>query len=137
MFTETFEESWQLRYGHAPRDRFDGLAPFLRHRSIRKFKDQPVDENLASALIACAQSASTSSTLQLWSVVSVQDPDTREEIAKHCENYEHIKRAGWFFCFLADHYRLRHAAEKVGEKSEGLEFTEFYTMAVVDAAVAA
>jgi nitroreductase len=137
MFIETFADAWRLRYGHEPAADFPELGPFLQHRSVRKYSDKPVSEELASALIACAQSASTSSTLQLWSVVSVQDPKTREEIAKIADNYDHIRKAGWFFCFLADHYRLKQAAEKVGEKAEGLEFTEFYTMAAIDAALAA
>lgn len=90
-----------------------------------------------SALVACAQSAATSSNLQLWSIVSVQDPATRDKIATLSENYEHIRKAGWFLCFIADHYRLKQVAARVGEGAEGLPYTEFYTMAVIDAALAA
>src|SRR3954468_2389136 len=107
MFDETFRQAWTERYGEQPSFDFPEIAPFLRHRSVRKFSKRPVDETLMSALIAAAQSPSTSSSLQLWSVVSVKDPGTRGTIAKHCDNYRHIVDAGLFLLFVADHYRLK------------------------------
>jgi nitroreductase len=113
------------------------LGAFMRHRSVRKYRDDPIPEETIKGLVACAQGAATSSNLQLYSLISVQDPGRREEIAKRCDNYEHIKTCSWFFGFFADHYRLKHLAAKVGEKAEGLGYVEFYTMAVIDAALAA
>jgi nitroreductase len=137
MDEETFGEAWRLRYGLEPGFEIPELAPFLRHRSVRRYSDRPVSEELMSSLVAAAQSAATSSNLQLWSVVSVQNPETRERLATLCDNYDHVRRASWFLCFLADHYRLRKVAEQVGEGAEGLPYTEFFTMAVIDAALAA
>lgn len=137
MFTESFGEAWRQRYGDEPAFDFPDLAPFLRHRSIRKFSDRPVSEELVGGLIAAAQSAATSSTLQLWSAVSVQDPERRARIADLCKPNPHIVAAPWFLAFFADHYRLREAARKVGEKAEGLPYAEFFIMAVIDVALAA
>lgn len=137
MFDESFEEAWRLRYGNKPAFDFPEIAPFLRHRSVRKYSDQDVSEDLMSALVAAAQSAATSSTLQLWSIVSVQDAERREAIAKMADNYDHIRHSKWFLCFLADHYRLKEAAKAVGEGAAGLPYAEFFTMAVIDAALAA
>jgi nitroreductase len=137
MFDETFGEAWRLRYGSDPPRQIPELSKFLIHRSIRKFSDKPVEEDLVRGLVAAAQSASTSSTLQLWSIVSIHDPERRERMAEMCANYDHVRRAPWFFAFLADHHRLKHAAAKVGEACEGLSYAEFFTMAVVDAALAA
>lgn len=88
-------------------------------------------------LIGTAQGAATSSNLQLWSVISVQDPAIREELALLADNYQHIRDAKWFFAFIVDHYRLRQGAAKVGEKAEGLDYAEFFIMGVIDAALAA
>jgi len=137
MYTESFHEAWRLRFGTEPAFDFPDLAPFLRHRSVRNYSDEPVSDELMSALIAAAQSAATSSTLQLWSVVSVQSPETRETLANLCANYAHIRHAQWFLCFLADHYRLKEAARQIGENAEGLPYAEFFAMAVIDAALAA
>lgn len=137
MFTESFEEAWRLRYGVDPDFARPETAPFLRHRSIRRYREEPIDEATMSALIAAGQSASTSSTLQLWSVVSVQNAETRDRIATLCDNYDHIRRAAWFLCFIADHHRLREAARRVGEEAAGLPYAEFFIMAIIDAALAA
>lgn len=137
MFDESFAEAWRIRYGHEPGSDLPDLARFLGHRSIRRFKDEPVDESVIQGLVAAAQSAATSSSLQLYSLISVQDPARREAMAQLCADQKQIRTAGWFFGFFADHYRIRQIAEQVGEDASGLGFVEFYTMAVIDAALAA
>ena len=136
MFTETLDESLALRYG-AGLDVQPGIEAFLRHRCVRKYSDKPVSEETIRGLVACAQSAATSSNLQLWSVVSVQDAAKRETMAQLCGNQQQIRDAAWYLCFLADHHRIRYAAGLNGEAAEGLDYNEFYTMAVIDAALAA
>lgn len=136
MFNETPESAWQLRFGTTPADLPD-LGAFLNHRSVRKFRDEPVSEALVSALIGAAQSAATSSNLGLWSVISVQDPVRRQQLTALTGDQGQVKTAPWFFAFLADQHRLWRAAQAVGESADGLDFNEFYTMAVIDAALAA
>jgi len=137
MFHESFADCWRLRYGTEPPFDVPELAPFLRHRSVREFSDQPIGEPLLQALIAAAQSASTSSNLQLWSVVSVDDPAVREDFAELAGNQRQVVQAARFLVFCADHHRLRKAGQKVGEACAGLEYAEFGLMAFVDAALAA
>jgi nitroreductase len=137
MFEESVDESWRLRYGAVAPEGADVSARFLAHRSVRKYSDRAVPEALVSGLVAAAQSAATSSNLQLWSVVSVQDPARRKEIAQLCADQAQVHAAPWFFAFLVDHYRLRRCAALVGEECKGLDYNEFYTMAVVDASLAA
>lgn len=137
MFDESFRTAWKLRYGEEPLFDFPELASFLRHRSVRHFSSKPVPQELIQALVACAQSAATSSNLQLYSLISIQDPRRRDQMARLCADQHQIREASWFFAFIADHHRLKKAAERVGEKPAGLEYTEFYTMAAIDAALAA
>lgn len=137
MFHEPFLESWTCRYGAAPTFELQAIDRFLTHRSIRKYRDEPISEETVRGLIAAAQSASTSSNLQLWSVISVQNPERRETIARLCDDQSHVRDAAWFLAFLADHHRLRNAAQSVGEPAAGLDYNEFYTMAIIDAALAA
>ncbi len=136
MFDESAGQAWLARYGSASPGLPD-LGTFLNHRSVRKFKPDPISEEIVRGLVAAAQSAATSSNLQLWSVVSVQDPDRRERIAELCASQKQVKSCAVYFCFLADHYRLRKAAEDHGKSCEGLGHAEFFTMAVIDAALAA
>jgi nitroreductase len=137
MIDETLSRAWSARYGSEPPANLPNIGQFLEHRSIREFSTQPVDESTVQALIASAQSASTSSNLQLWSVISVQDPERRQKIADLCDGQDHVLRAPWFFAFLVDHHRLKFAANRSGQDADALEYAEFYTMAVIDAALAA
>jgi nitroreductase len=137
MFSENFQDCWRRRYGFAPDFDFPSFTPLLRHRSVRSFSPKPVSEDLFRALLSAAQSASTSSNLQLWSVITVQGSERREAIAKMCANYDHVRQAPWFMAFLVDHNRLRAAARSVGENARGLDYAEFLVMALVDVAIAA
>ncbi len=137
MFEEPFDEAWRLRYGSDAPDDSGVAARFLAHRSVRKYSDRPLSESVVSGLVAAAQSAATSSNLQLWSVVSVQEPSRRSGVARLCADQDQVHKAPWFFCFLIDHYRLRQAAAQVGEEAKGLDYNEYYTMAVIDASLAA
>lgn len=124
------------RYGSSEFEIFPELQQFLQHRSIREYSDKPVNEDLIRRLVACAQSAATSSNLQLWSIISIQDPERRERIAKIAADQKQIRNAPWFFAFLADHNRIRKAAMEVGIEPKGLDYTEFFSMALIDVALA-
>ena len=128
--------SWRERYGADPPEGLPDLGAFLDHRSVRAYADRPVSERTVEGLVAAAQSASTSSNLQLWSVVSVQEPARRERIALLCGDQSQVRHAPWFLAFLADHHRLRVAAAGRGEACEGLGYEEFLLMATIDAALA-
>lgn len=134
---ESFDEAWQARYGAAAPSDYPDLAGFLRHRSVRKYAEREVPESLIAALVAAAQSAATSSNLQLWSVISVQDPDHRRAIFEATGQQDQVAKAPWFLAFCADHHRLRQAAQRAGQEPAGLDYTEFMVMAMLDAALAA
>lgn len=137
LFSEPMSDAWERRYGFpAPAD-LPELRALLNHRSVRNFKAEPVSERVMEALVAAGQSASTSSNLQLWSVVSVQEPERREKIAELCAGQKQVREAAWFLAFLADTHRLAEAARARGLDPAGLDYIEFYTMAVIDAALAA
>lgn len=137
MFEESVAEAWQKRYGVTAPSGIPEIGGFLTHRSVRRYTHQPVSREIAEGLIAAAQSAATSSNLQLWTAISVQEPDKRAELAHLCADQKQILDAAWFFCFIADLHRLEQAAREAGQEPDALDYNEFYTMAVVDAALAA
>lgn len=137
MFVESAAESWQRRYGTSGPGDIEPFAPLLRHRSVRRYEDRPIESGVLRGLIAAAQSASTSSNLQLWSAIRITDSQIRSEIAVLCADQKQVHRAPEFLAFIADHRRLQVAANKVGEKGEGLDYAEFFIMACIDAALAA
>lgn len=136
-FRESVVEAWRRRYEADPPHELPDLGAALNHRSVRKFKPDPIPNATKQALIAAAQSAATSSNLQLWSVVDIADAERREQIAHLCADQNQVRTAAWFLAFVADHHRIREAGRAVGEECLGLDYAEFLIMAIIDAALAA
>jgi len=112
------------------------LEILLRHKSVRNFLPQKLPEGSLEAIIAAAQSAATSSNLQTWSVVAIQDPENKEKAATLCGDQDFIRQAPLFLIFCADLNRLTKVSEQHGLRGEGLEFTEMFLMASLDAGLA-
>ncbi|QTV79931.1 nitroreductase family protein [Microbacterium sp. NIBRBAC000506063] len=80
-------ELLQARYGRgqAPELSIDvpeALALLLRHRSVRAFTDAPVGDDAVTAIIAAAQSASSSSNHQAYSIIEVRDPARKQRLVE-------------------------------------------------------
>ncbi|MBX3097505.1 MAG: nitroreductase family protein [Fimbriimonadaceae bacterium] len=136
MFDEPLKEVWSARYGVEVPDSIPDLGPVLTHRSVRDFAPEPVSDGIILGLIAAAQSAATSSNLQMWTAISVQDPTRRRAINAVAGDQKQISGAAWFFAFCADLHRIGAAASAAGEDPSALGTAEMYTSAVVDAALA-
>jgi hypothetical protein len=59
----------------------DVIAGLLQHRSVRAYLADPLPEGTIETLVAAAQSAASSSNLQVWSVVTVEDPERIDALA--------------------------------------------------------
>jgi nitroreductase len=113
------------------------ISLLLSHRSIRAYRPDALPEGTLETLIAAAQSAATSSNLQTWSVVVVQDPAKRAALAKLAGNQKHIEQCPLFLVWLADVSRNARLAEEEGKVLEGLPYLETFLVAAIDAALAA
>ena len=113
------------------------IDQLLTHRSVRAFRPDPVSDAQLGAMIAAAQSAASSSNLQVWSVVAVRDPATRDQLAEFAGNQAHVRQAPLQLVWLADLSRLERIAAAEGRPSEALDYTEMFLVGVIDAALAA
>lgn len=113
------------------------LTTLLSHRSIRAYLSKPLPSGTLETLVAAAQSASTSSNLQTWSVVAVEDPARKDRLAQLAGNQAHIRQAPLFLVWLADLARLTRIAEQRGLAHAGLDYLEMFLMAAIDASLAA
>jgi nitroreductase len=113
------------------------LEQMLRHRSVRAYRADPLPPGTLEALVAAAQSASTSSNLQVWSVVAVQDPQRKARLAVMSGRQAHIEAAPLFLVWLADLNRLQQLASAAGQRAEGLDHLEGLLLGVIDASLAA
>lgn len=133
-------EQLRLRYGESQikleTDWNDCLTTLLSHRSIRGYLPQPLPPGTLELLVASAQSASTSSNLQTWSVVAVEDTERKEKLSQLAGDQAHIRQCSLFLVWLADLARLAYIAESRGLPHAGLDYLEMFVMATVDAALA-
>jgi nitroreductase len=109
----------------------------LSHRSIRGYLPDALPEGTLETLVAAAQSAATSSNLQTWSVLAVEDPSDRAALARISNNQKHIEECPLFLVWLADLSRLARLAKAEGVTLEALPYMETFMVAIIDAALAA
>lgn len=128
------------RYRHSPLPSIAHNAiidSLLTHRSVRAYLPDALPEGALEAAIAAAQSAATSSNLQCWSVIAVEDAARKARLAALCGNQKHIEDAPLFMAWVADLSRLERIAEAKDSARDSLDYLEMFIVAVVDAALAA
>lgn len=128
------------RYREAPPKRSaewnDTLDTLLTHRSVRAFLPTPLAEGTIETLVAAAQSAPTSSNIQAWSVVAVEDPARRARLSLIAGDQRHIVEAPLLLVWVADLARASAVAAERGVELEAAGFTESFLLATIDAALA-
>jgi FMN reductase (NADPH) len=106
------------------------------HGSVRRYKPDPVPASLVETIIAAGQRASTSSNMQVYSVVAITNAEKRAKLAKIAGGQKHITQAPLFLLWCADRARLDRACELRGYE-QNTETLENFLVAAVDAAIAA
>lgn len=104
------------------------------HRSIRRFKNIPIEQSIVEELIRSGQAAATSSFIQACTVIQVSPGAKREKIAQFAGNQSYVAKAPIFLVFCADMHRHQLACElhKVPMQSG---YTEQLLTASVDCAL--
>lgn len=82
------------------------------HRSIRKYKDDPIPDDVLTDILIAAQCAPTSNHFQAYSIIVVRDPEARKRISELCKGQLSIETCPVFLVFCIDYYRLHLACEK-------------------------
>src|SRR5690606_22781949 len=113
------------------------LDSILDHRTVRAYLPDAVRNQDIEAAVAAAQSAPSSSNLQLWSVVTVSDPERKSRLAKLCNDQKHIHQAPLFMIWVVDLARLRRITEIEKHTADGLEYLELFLTGAVDVSLAA
>jgi nitroreductase len=122
---------------NAPAQWNDVLETIINHRSVRGFLPDALPAGTLELLIAAAQSASTSSNLQVWSVVAIEEPVHRARLATLAGDQQFIRDAPLLLVWLADLARIDAIAAERQQTAEGTQYMEEFIVGVVDAALAA
>lgn len=113
------------------------LSTMFQHKSVRQFLDKPVTDDQLTLIVAAAQSASTSSSLQSWSLIVVRDPEKRARIAETCGNSgAFVNAAPVFLVWVIDYARAADLLEAAGETGHTLDLFETTAVGLVDVGIA-
>jgi Nitroreductase len=113
----------------------DVIKLLNNHRSLRKFTDEKLSEETIRTLVGAAQSASTSSYVQAYSIMGVTDPEKKKAL-REISTQSYVEHNGHLFVFVVDFYRHKELAKQAG-KEISYDKTENLIVGVVDASLAA
>lgn len=74
------------------------------HRSIRSFTEKKLDKNTIETLVKAAQSASTSSYVQAYSIIGVTDETLKQQL-REISTQSYVEHNGHLFVFVMDYNR--------------------------------
>lgn len=143
MHKDQLADLWRERYHGAadpcepPAQAAALLERLLAHRTVRAYLETPLDPEVLPVLVAAAQSAATSSNLQVWSVVAVEDRERKARLAEFAGSQAHVRQAPLLLVWLADLSRLDRTAGRTGVPSDANRYLEMFLVACIDAALAA
>jgi FMN reductase [NAD(P)H] len=105
------------------------------HRSIRSFVDKDIPDAIIDELMAVAQAAPNSINGQQISLVIVRDKEKKRRIAQIAAGQTWIAQAPLFILFVADFYKAKLAADKVGRPLVIPESVEATIAVSIDAGI--
>jgi len=106
------------------------------HRSIRKYKAEPIPDDLLEKILTSARQAPTSSNLQAYSIIVVKDKEKKKTLAHLCGDQPWVETCPVFLAVCPDLHRLQKVCELRKYKSND-KHMEIFMVAVVDAALVA
>lgn len=109
----------------------------LQHRSVRKFLDEAISDAQIEAIVGAAQRASSSSNLQVWSVIAVRDQERRNRLSAMLGGHPYIENCSVFLIWVADLARNDHLIRSQGVEPETLGLLEITMLSTVDVGIAA
>jgi nitroreductase len=78
-----------------------------KHRSIRKYKPEPVPEETLEKILAAGVRASSSGNMQSYSIILTQEEERRQALSIALGNHSMVLEAPTFVTFCADFHRMR------------------------------
>ena len=78
------------------------------HRSIRKYKPDPIPDDLLQNILEAGIRASSSGNMQTYSIIVTRDKSLREQLHKAHFEQDMVLEAPLLLTFCADFHRMRH-----------------------------
>jgi len=112
------------------------LSTILKHKSIRKYKDIPIESDILKNILLAASKGSNTGNMQLYSIIVTQDQKIKEELLPTKKKKKMIIEAPIVLTFCADINRFNKWCELRNAKPAYNNLLWLYT-ATIDTIIAA
>ena len=106
------------------------LETIFKHRSIRKYKPDPVQEKILNQILEAGTRASTTGNMQVYSMIVTKDTSTREKLWEAHFRQDMVKSAPVHITFCADFHRFNTWCENRNAEPGYDNFLSFMTAAI-------
>jgi nitroreductase len=114
----------------------DTMKCILSHRTIRKYKDTPIEEDILKQILEAGFRTSTTGNMQVYSIIATKDKDLKNKLWESHFRQDMVNEAPVVLTFCADFNRFNKWC-KLRDAEPGYDnFLSFMT-AAVDALIAA
>ncbi|MEE2972727.1 MAG: NADPH-dependent oxidoreductase [Planctomycetota bacterium] len=103
----------------------------LAHRSIRKFRSDPVPDDVLQRAVRAGQQAATSSNIQAYCAIRVRDEERLTRLVQLTGGQAKVAMCGAFLVICGDTRRHRLVAQRAGEPH--VSNLEAFMLATIDA----
>jgi nitroreductase len=108
----------------------DTMQTLLEHRTIRKYKSQPIEDNILNQILEAGFRASTTGNMQVYSIIITKDEKHKEEMFKFHFGQAMVKQAPVLLTFCADFNRFNKWCEQRKAEPGYDNFLSFMTAAI-------
>jgi nitroreductase len=102
----------------------------MSHRSIRKYKSDPIDESTLNDILLAGTRASTTGNMQVYSIIVTTDQDIKNQLSPCHFNQPMVKQAPVVLTFCADFNRFNKWCVQRNAKPGYDNFLSFMTAAI-------
>lgn len=106
------------------------LETLLRHKTIRKYKNQEIEDKVLTQILEAGIRASTTGNMQIYSVVVSKTQEMKDQLSACHFNQPMVKNAPVVLTFCADYNRFKKWC-KLSKAEPGYDnFQSFFTGAI-------
>jgi nitroreductase len=106
------------------------IETILNHRSIRKYKNEQIDEDIIKKILIAGTRASTTGNMQVYSIVVTKDTEIKNKLWEAHFKQEMVKQAPVVMTFCADFNRFNKWCMNRQAIPGYNNFLSFYTASI-------
>jgi nitroreductase len=114
----------------------DMIKKQLNHRSIRHYKDEPLDAEIIDVLLQVANASATSNGLQSYSMIIVDDPIKKDKLAAIARQ-DYVRDIPFLVLFVVDAHRNTAILNQHGVMDTTLDSMTVFFQGFSDALIGA